>query len=130
MARSMPVSTSCCPYVLRRPSILSSGEAVSSPNSDVIPRIRPCSRRVCRTASQSANRATGTVTTMKKHAATTYGVKLKSLLDRTCAARKASTTPMTETRAVSFCSETKSLSSGGITRRSPCGRTTNRIDCR
>ena len=38
--------------------------------------------------------------------------------------RTASVTPMTEMIAVSFCSPMKSFSSGGITRRMACGRTT------
>ena len=34
--------------------------------------------------------------------------------------------PITLTRAVSFCSEMKSLSSGGMIRRTACGTTTKR----
>ena len=45
--------------------------------------------------------------------ATTYGVKLKLCPTRICAARTASTAPSTEISPTSFCSATKSLSSGG-----------------
>ena len=47
-----------------------------------------------------------------------------------CAARIASTAPSTEISPTSFWSATKSLSNGGSTRRTACGRITRRIDCR
>ena len=40
-----------------------------------------------------------------------------------------SSTPSTLINAVSFCSPMKSLSNGGITRRTACGTTTWRIVC-
>ena len=47
-----------------------------------------------------------------------------------CATRNASSGPRIETSATSFCSEMKSFSSGGTTRRTACGRTTKRSDWR
>ena len=44
-----------------------------------------------------------------------------------CATRNASSGPRIETSATSFCSEMKSLSSGGATLRTACGRTTWRV---
>ena len=58
--------------------------------------------------------------------ASTYGVKLKLRATSICAARIASTAPSTEISPQSFCSATKSLSSGGSTRRTACGSTTSR----
>ena len=55
---------------------------------------------------------------------------MKSACCEICASLKASgiatTSPMS---AVSFCNATKSFRSGGITRRTACGITTNRSDC-
>ena len=67
---------------------------------------------------------------MNSTAATTYGVKLNVRADAICAARIASTAPSTEISPTSFCSATKSLSSGGSTRRTAWGRITSRIDWR
>jgi hypothetical protein len=69
------------------------------------------------------------VSATKKTAATRYGVKLKWKLLYTCACRSASTRPTDAIRAVSFCSDTKSLRSGGTTRRTACGSTTCRSVC-
>ena len=57
----------------------------------------------------------------------TMGVKLKAADCSICARRKASTTPMRLTSAVSFVSPMKSFSSGGMMRRTACGMTTKRI---
>jgi hypothetical protein len=57
-------------------------------------------------------------------------VKLKVRADAIWAARIASTAPSTEISPTSFCSATKSLSSGGSTRRTAWGRITRRIDSR
>ena len=46
-----------------------------------------------------------------------------------CATRNASSGPRIDTSATSFCSEMKSLSSGGATRRIACGSTTWRVAC-
>lgn len=54
---------------------------------------------------------------------------MKLLLARICAAYTASTTPAIDTSPVSFCSDTRSFSSGGTTRRTACGSTTYRIAC-
>ena len=62
----------------------------------------------------------------KSVAATRYGVPLKVADWSICACLNASTTPSVPTSAVSFCSPMKSLSSGGMTRRTACGSTTNR----
>ncbi len=40
-----------------------------------------------------------------------------------------SVTPTVDTSEVSFCRLTKSFSSGGSTRRTACGKTTDRIVC-
>ena len=77
-----------------------------------------------RMVSQSVNRANGIVTTMKNRAATHSEVTLKRarLVDR----RRAQGLDQAEsdTSAVSFCSETKSFISGGVTLRIACGRIT------
>ena len=65
---------------------------------------------------------------MKNMATTTYGVKLKWNEESTWATRNISTTP-TKDNAVSFCKAMKSLRSGGMTRRTACGMTTNRSPC-
>ena len=57
-------------------------------------------------------------------AVTTYGVRLKSALEKICAVRKASTGPRKATNALSFWSPMKSLRSGGITLRTAWGMTT------
>ena len=46
-----------------------------------------------------------------------------------CAWRSTSIGPSTDTSAVSFCREMKSLSRGGVTLRTACGRTTKRLVC-
>ena len=71
----------------------------------------------------------GTASRMKRSPATRYGVKSYVRATSIWAARTASTAPRTEIRPTSFCSATKSLSSGGVTRRTACGSTTRRIDC-
>ena len=89
------------------------------------PARRPRSRAaLSRATSQSVNRASGIVTTMNTRATPRNGVKLKVAACLIWAVRKISTTPMNDTRTVSFWSPMKSLSSGGMTRRTACGRTT------
>src|SRR6476620_2709971 len=89
-----------------------------------------CCRRRSRATSQSVNRASGIVIRTKSVAATRYGVPLKVADWSICACLNASTTPSVPTSAVSFWSPLKSLSRGGITRRTACGTTTNRSACR
>lgn len=74
--------------------------------------------------SQSATRAMTMVAAMNRTAETTSGVNTKSRLAMMLACRSASTRPMVDSRAVSFYSDTKSLSSGGTWRRRACGSTT------
>ena len=57
-------------------------------------------------------------------AVTMYGVKLNEPACRIWDWRKISTTPMNDTSTVSFWRPMKSFSSGGMTRRTACGRTT------
>ena len=71
--------------------------------------------------SQSTNRASGMVRTRKISAVARYGVKLNVACRRIWVSRKISTTPMDDTSTVSFWRPMKSLSSGGITRRTACG---------
>ena len=75
-------------------------------------------------------RASGIVSSTKKTAATVYAVKLKYVVEYCCACCVASPAPMITRIAVSFCRPMKSFRSGGITRRTACGTTTYRIDCR
>ena len=77
----------------------------------------------------SVSRASGIVTTTNTSATAMYGVKLNAAACLICAVRKISTTPMDDTRTVSFCSPMKSFSSGGTTRRTACGTTTWRRLC-
>src|SRR3954454_20392491 len=74
----------------------------------------------------STSRASGIVTHRYSTAAATRGVYSKFEDASICATRNASSGPRIETRATSFCSEMKSLSSGGTTRRTACGSTTKR----
>ena len=69
------------------------------------------------------------VTTRNTSAVARYGVKLNLAAWICCVWRKISTIPIVDTSTVSFCRPMKSLSSGGITRRTACGRTTNRRPC-
>src|SRR3954447_19592182 len=66
---------------------------------------------------------------MKNTAATRNDGKSPFVFENCCDSDAASVTPITETIAVSFCRPTKSLSSGGITRRTACGMTTYHIVC-
>src|SRR5437016_2891730 len=66
---------------------------------------------------------------MNSTPATTKPVKLKYDELKFCAWIVASVTPATEMIAVSFWRPTKSFRSGGITRRTACGRTTWRRAC-
>ena len=54
-------------------------------------------------------------------------MKLNVRATSICAWRSASTGPRTPIRATSFCRLTKSFINGGTTRRTACGRTTDRI---
>ena len=122
-ARSMPRRTSSAPNDLCRPSIRSASAVVASALAP------PCAPlRRSRATSQSVNRASGMVTTMKTSATARYGVKLKLAACLICACRKISTTPIDDTRTVSFWRPMKSLSSGGMTRRTACGTMTWRSD--
>ena len=87
-----------------------------------------CCRFRSRAISQSVNRASGIVISTNSVAATRYGVPLNVADWSICACLNASTTPSVPTRAVSFCRPMKSFRSGGITRRTACGRTTKRSD--
>ncbi len=64
---------------------------------------------------------------LKNKAAATSPLPLKSVDAEIWPALAISMTPSTETSAVSFCSETKSLRRGGMTVRTAWGRTTRRI---
>ncbi len=66
---------------------------------------------------------------MKNTAATRYEGKSPFCVENCCDSDAASATPITDTIAVSFCSPMKSLSSGGMTRRTACGMTTYLIAC-
>ena len=74
-------------------------------------------------------RASGIVIATNSTAAARYAVKLNVALVSICDCWNASTAPSVPTSAVSFCRPMKSLSSGGITRRTACGRITRRSVC-
>ena len=74
-------------------------------------------------------RASGIVIATKSTAATRYGVKLNVASASIWDWLKASIAPRIETSAVSFCRPMKSFRSGGITRRTACGRITCRSAC-
>ena len=72
--------------------------------------------------SQSVSRASGTVSAMKKHRGHDVRREVEVVVARSRGRRRPPRRPRpTATSAVSFCSETKSLSSGGTTRRTACG---------
>src|SRR5205085_2335389 len=75
------------------------------------------SRRSRSATRWSVKRASGIVSRMKNTAAATSDGKSLFWVENCCASCVASPTPMTEMIAVSFCSPTKSLRSGGMTRR-------------
>src|SRR5262249_31389609 len=88
-----------------------------------------CRRRRSRATSQSVKRASGIVIATNSVAATRYEVKLKVAFASICDCWNASTAPSVPTSAVSFCRPMKSFRSGGITRRTACGRITRRSVC-
>ena len=65
----------------------------------------------------------------KSSAAHRYGVKLNVAAASICDWLKRLDRSEQPTSAVSFCRPMKSFSSGGITRRTACGRITNRSVC-
>ena len=82
-------------------------------------------RRRSRATSQSTNRAIGIVSSEEEHRGHEVGREVERRpTGSICARRKTSTAPMNETSAVSFIRPMKSLSSGGMTRRTACGSTT------
>ena len=116
--RSTSASTTRSPYDLRsvgRPRAAASAHR----------RPRPLALGIARRRSQSVNRASGIVSATKKQRdhdeRRVVEVVVAVVLGREHAPRRR---PMAATSAVSFCSETKSLSSGGTTRRTACGTTT------
>src|SRR5207344_1062641 len=74
----------------------------------------PRVRRWSRSISRSTQRACGMVIRTNRKATVVTEDRLKWLLATILAWLKASMAPITLTRAVSFCSEMKSLSSGGM----------------
>ena len=82
-----------------------------------------------RSISQSTKRACGIVIRMNRNATTVIGERLNSFDSHSPAVSNASGIAATDSSAVSFCRLMKSLSSGGITRRTACGTSTVRRVC-
>ena len=116
-SRSMPRSTSCSPNALCRPSMPQRlpVDGRRSPTCGApLARDQPVGEPGQRDRQQRRTAAP----------ATRYGVKLKSPPASICAAEAPRPARAATTSAVSFCRPMKSLSSGGMTRRTACGRTT------
>ena len=81
----------------------------------------PALARACRATSQSVKRASGMVITTNATPAARLGDRLNRRFDVNRARLSTSSRPTTLSSAVSFCRPMKSLSSGGMMRRTAWG---------
>ena len=123
-------STTWSPKRLTTPSQASTGPVRPPGRSAVTATRSPAAAGRARSVTQSASRIVGIASSTNSRP----GHDVRREVERrgrvrSAPARTASTAPSTEIRPTSFCSATKSLSSGGVTRRTACGSTTCRIVC-